>query len=157
MNIGEAAALGGVSAKMIRHYETIGLLTPATRTASGYRVYSDKDVHILRFIKHARTLGFPIELIKDLVGLWQNQRRTSKRVKELAQKHLREVDDRLRELQAIKQALQDLIHHCHGDDRPDCPILERLATKPNNESDAAGKTGGPKSRHATIRSGRPRK
>lgn len=129
MNIGQAAAEGGVSAKMIRHYETIGLLTPAKRTAAGYRTYSEKDVHTLRFIKQARNLGFSIELIKDLLGLWQNQRRTSRRVKELAQNHLREMNERILELQEIKSALENLVRHCHGDDRPDCPILERLATE----------------------------
>ena len=129
MNIGQAAAEGGVSAKMIRHYETIGLLTPAKRTASGYRTYSERDVHTLRFIKQARNLGFSIELIKDLLGLWQNQRRTSRRVKELAQNHLREMNERILELQEIKSALENLVRHCHGDDRPDCPILERLATE----------------------------
>lgn len=128
MNIGQAAIRGGVSAKMIRHYESIGLLAPAKRTASGYRVYIEKDVHTLRFIKQARNLGFSIEIIKDLVGLWQNQRRTSRRVKDLAHSHLREVNERIVELQEIKHVLENLVRHCHGDDRPDCPILERLAT-----------------------------
>lgn len=128
MNIGQAASRGGVSAKMIRHYEAIGLLTPAKRTAAGYRLYSENDVHILRFIKQARSLGFPMELIRDLLGLWQNQRRTSRRVKELAQNHLQEIDTRISELQAIKNTLEELVRHCHGDDRPDCPILDDLAT-----------------------------
>lgn len=131
MNIGQAATAGGVSAKMIRHYESIGLLNPAKRTASGYRVYSEKDVHTLRFIRHARNLGFPIDVIKDLLGLWQNQRRTSRRVKELAQTYLQDVNTRLLELQAIKNTLEHLVRHCQGDDRPDCPILEGLAN--NNE------------------------
>lgn len=139
MNIGQAAAKGGVSAKMIRHYETIGLLTPAKRTASGYRTYSEKDVHTLRFIKQARNLGFSIELIKDLLGLWQNQRRTSRRVKELAQNHLREMNERILELQEMKSALENLVRHCHGDDRPDCPILERLATEQKSGSFVAAK------------------
>ncbi|MEW5757334.1 MAG: Cu(I)-responsive transcriptional regulator [Pseudomonadota bacterium] len=129
MNIGQAAKLGGVSAKMVRHYESIGLLSTAKRTASNYRVYSEKDVHILRFIKQARTLGFPIEHIKELLSLWHNQRRSSQRVKELAQKHLRELDTRIRELSEIKATLENLMQHCHGDDRPECPILDGLATK----------------------------
>lgn len=139
MNIGQAATRGGVSAKMIRHYESIGLLTPAKRTASGYRMYNDKDVHTLRFIKQARNLGFSIEIIKDLVGLWQNQRRNSRRVKELAHSHLREVNERIVELQEIKGALEDLVRHCHGDDRPDCPILDRLATEQQSEPTVAVK------------------
>lgn len=139
MNIGQAAAEGGVSAKMIRHYETIGLLTPAKRTASGYRTYSEKDIHTLRFIKQARNLGFSIELIKDLLSLWQNQRRTSRRVKELAQNHLRDVNERILELQEIKSALENLVRHCHGDDRPDCPILDRLATEQKSGTFIAAK------------------
>lgn len=128
MNIGKAAAQSGVSAKMIRHYEAIGLLNPANRTASGYRIYNEKDVHTLRFIKQARHLGFPLDLITDLLGLWQNQRRTSRRVKELAQNYLHTIHERIRELKEISNALETLVQHCHGDDRPDCPIIERLAT-----------------------------
>lgn len=145
MNIGQAAARGGVSAKMIRHYETIGLLVRAKRTASGYRLYSESDVHTLRFIKQARNLGFSIELIKDLLGLWQNQRRTSRRVKELAHNHLREVNERIVELEEIKNALENLVKHCDGDDRPDCPILDRLAADQKGGSPADAK------RHALRR------
>ncbi|WP_455222119.1 Cu(I)-responsive transcriptional regulator [Kaarinaea lacus] len=127
MNIGQAAENGGVSAKMIRHYESMGLIKPARRTASGYRVYSDKDVHVLRFIKRARNLGFSIEQIRRLLDLWSNHRRSSRKVKELALDHISELDERIRELQEIRQILNHLIQHCHGDERPDCPILEELA------------------------------
>lgn len=127
MNIGQAARGSGVSAKMIRHYEQIGLLTRTSRSAAGYRVFSDTDLRILAFIKQARNLGFSIEQIRDLLSLWQNKRRTSRKVKELAMDHIRELDERIRELQEIKHAISYLAAHCHGDDRPDCPILEGLA------------------------------
>lgn len=127
MNIGQAAGASGVSAKMIRHYEAIGLIPPAGRTASGYRIYSDKDVHILSFIRQARNLGFSIEQIRELLNLWQNKRRTSRKVKELAMRHIGELDERICELQAIRQALSHLAQYCQGDDRPDCPILDELA------------------------------
>lgn len=126
MNIGQAAAAGGVSAKMIRHYEAIGLLNPARRTPAGYRVYRHHDVHNLRFIRQARSLGFSIRQIKELLGLWQNQRRTSRKVKELAMQHIDALDERIRELQEIRQVLSHLVRHCQGDERPDCPILDGL-------------------------------
>lgn len=127
LNIGQVARESGVSAKMIRHYETIGLLNEAQRTDAGYRVYDQVDIHRLRFIRQSRNLGFPMEQIKELLGLWQNQRRTSRKVKELALKHVAELDERIRELQEIKRTLTHLVDHCHGDDRPDCPILDGLA------------------------------
>ena len=127
MNIGEAAKHSGVSAKMIRHYEGIGLIQKATRTFSGYRTYSDKDVHTLRFIRQARSLGFSIKQIEELLGLWRNQRRPSSKVKALALAHIAELDARIVELEAMKRTLQSLAMHCHGDDRPECPILEGLA------------------------------
>jgi len=127
MNIGQAAANGGISSKMIRHYESIGLIKPARRTASGYRIYSDKDVHRLRFIKRARNLGFSLEKIRHLLDLWSNHRRTSRKVKELALNHIGELEERIRELQEIRHSLNHLIQHCHGDERPDCPILHELA------------------------------
>jgi Cu(I)-responsive transcriptional regulator len=127
MNIGQAARASGVSAKMIRHYEEIGLIGKARRTGAGYRVYGETDLHTLRFIGQARNLGFSIEQIKTLLGLWNNQRRTSRKVKELAQRHIEELDDRIRELQEIKQTLSHLIRCCHGDHRPECPILDSLA------------------------------
>ena len=127
MNIGQAAKGGGVSAKMIRHYESIGLIQSARRSMSGYRVYDDSDVHTLKFIKQARNLGFSIEQIKDLLDLWRNRRRTSKKVKELALKRIQELDERICELQELRQTLNHLVQHCHGDERPDCPILHGLA------------------------------
>lgn len=142
MNIGQAARASGVSAKMIRHYEEIGLIGKAQRTGSGYRVYADTDVHTLRFIRQARNLGFPIEQIRDLLGLWKNQRRTSRKVKELALLHIAELDERIRELQEIKQTLSHLVHHCHGDERPDCPILDSLAMPGHDGSAKVAKKNG---------------
>lgn len=127
MNIGEAAKASGVSAKMIRHYEQVGLLPPASRTEAGYRQYGDADVHTLRFIRHGRDLGFSLDQIGELVGLWQNRRRPSRQVKALAEAHIRELDLKARELLAMKASLEHLVNCCHGDDRPDCPILDELA------------------------------
>jgi len=127
MNIGEAARHSGVTAKMIRHYEGIGLIPKAARTYSGYRTYSGNDVHTLRFIRQARSLGFSIKQIEQLLGLWRNQRRPSSKVKALAQAHIAELDARIAEMQAMKRTLQSLAAHCHGDDRPECPILDGLA------------------------------
>jgi MerR family copper efflux transcriptional regulator len=126
LNIGEAAAASGVSAKMIRHYESIGLIPKAKRTMSGYRNYSANDVHTLRFIRQARNLGFPIAQIENLLGLWQDRRRPSRKVKELALAHVKELEERIRELEDMKRTLETLARHCHGDDRPECPILENL-------------------------------
>lgn len=125
--IGEAARLSGVSAKMVRHYEGLGLLAKVSRTDSGYRQYSEKDVHTLRFIKRARDLGFSMEEIAELVGLWQNRRRASANVRRIAQQHARELAQRIEAMQQMQRTLQHLIHCCHGDERPDCPILEELA------------------------------
>jgi len=127
MNIGQAAAASGVSAKMIRHYESVGLFPQAPRTESGYRQYSQREVGMLRFIRHARDLGFPSERIRELLGLWQNRRRPSRQVRALAQAQLEELDRKLQEVQAMKAALEHLIDGCHGDDRPDCPIIDTLA------------------------------
>ena len=126
-NIGETAKASGLSAKMIRHYEKVGLFPEALRTEAGYRQYTDKEVSTLRFIRQSRDLGFSIEQIRELLGLWQNQRRPSRQVKVLAQAHLQELDAKLQELQAMKATLAHLVAHCHGDDRPDCPIVENLA------------------------------
>lgn len=128
LNIGRAAEASGVSAKMIRHYESIGLLPAAGRTVAGYRIYRDGDIHTLRFIRRARDLGFSMKEIAALVGLWQNGRRSSSEVKKLAGQHMRDLDQKIRELQAMRDALAHLAEHCHGDDRPDCPILEDLAS-----------------------------
>lgn len=127
MNIGAAARASGVTAKMIRHYESLDLLKPAARTAAGYRVYDDREVHTLRFIRRARDLGFSIKEIEALLALWQNRRRASSDVRKLAQAHLGALDRKIAELQAMRRTLEQLIHHCHGDHRPDCPILEDLA------------------------------
>lgn len=127
LNIGRAAEASGVSAKMIRHYESVGLLPAAGRTVAGYRIYRDSDVHMLRFIRRARDLGFSMKEIGALVGLWQNRGRASGDVKKLAARHMRQLDDKILELQAMRDSLAHLAQHCHGDERPDCPILEDLA------------------------------
>ena len=127
MNIGQAASASGVSAKMIRHYEALGLLPAAQRTESGYRQYAQNDVHTLRFIRHSRDLGFSLTEISELVSLWQNRRRPSRQVKALAETHIRELEHKAAELWAMKSALERLANCCHGDDRPECPILEGLA------------------------------
>src|SRR6185436_19078522 len=128
--IGEAARASGISAKMIRHYESGGLFPEAARTDAGYRQYGDKEVGTLRFIRQSRDLGFSIEQIRELLGLWQNRRRPSRQVKALAQAHLEELEAKLQELQAMKASLEHLVHCCHGDDRPDCPIIDQLAGEP---------------------------
>ena len=127
MNIGEAAVASGVSAKMIRHYESIGLIGEATRTASGYRVYTGHDVHTLSFIRRARDLGFPVPQIRDLLALWRDQHRASADVKRIALGHVEELRAKMREIEAITDTLLHLAEHCHGDDRPDCPIIQGLA------------------------------
>lgn len=127
MNIGEASKASGVSAKMIRHYEQVGLLPQAARTDAGYRQYGDRDVHTLRFIRQSRDLGFSIEQIGELLALWQDRRRPSRQVKALAQAHIQELEQKVQDLLAMKETLSHLVHCCHGDDRPDCPILESLA------------------------------
>jgi len=127
VSIGHAAALSGISAKMVRHYESLGLLPRVARTDSGYRQYGEADVHTLRFIKRARDLGFAMAEIAELVTLWQNRRRTSANVKRIAQKHMAELAVRIDAMQAMQRTLQRLLHHCHGDERPDCPILDDLA------------------------------
>jgi Cu(I)-responsive transcriptional regulator len=127
MNIGQAASASGVSAKKIRHYEELALLPAAQRTASGYRQYGHNDVHTLRFIRHSRDLGFSLSEIAELLRLWQNRRRPSRQVKALAEAHIKELEQKASELLAMKAALEHLVKCCHGNDRPDCPILEGLA------------------------------
>jgi MerR family copper efflux transcriptional regulator len=129
-NIGDAAALTGVSAKMIRHYEAIGLIPPANRTFANYRLYSEADLHRLRFIKRGRSLGFSMKQIQELLGLWSDPRRASAQVKKLAQAHAAELGQKVRGMQAMQRTLEQLARHCHGDDRPACPILEDLADGP---------------------------
>jgi MerR family transcriptional regulator, copper efflux regulator len=127
VSIGMASRMSGVTAKMIRHYETLGLLPTVGRTDSNYRQYSEADVHTLRFIKRSRELGFPIADIGELVSLWRNRRRASGSVKRIAHKHAQELAQRIGAMQAMQRTLDQLIYCCQGDDRPDCPILDDLA------------------------------
>ena len=126
-NIGQAAKQSGVSAKMVRHYESLGLLPPVHRTDAGYRQYGDKQIHTLRFIRRARTLGFSMAEIAELLKLWQNQQRASADVKRIALAHVADLERRIAEMQAMRQTLAQLAHCCAGDSRPDCPILSGLA------------------------------
>ena len=130
VNIGDAARASGVSAKMVRHYESLGLLGAVARTHSGYRQYSAADIHTLRFIKRARDLGFSMAEIGNLVGLWHDQARASSEVKRVAQQHLIELENRIQAMQDMRRTLQKLVQSCQGDDRPDCPILDNLAGGP---------------------------
>ena len=132
-SIGRAAELSGVTAKMIRHYESLELIPKAARTLGDYRVYTASDIHTLRFIRRARGLGFSIDEIGTLLGLWRNQRRASKEVKRLALKHIAELDHKIEELLSVRAALADLAAHCHGDARPECPILDDLGRLPAAE------------------------
>lgn len=125
--IGAAARASGVSAKMVRHYESLGLLGAVARTDAGYRQYTPADVHTLRFIKRARDLGFSMAEIAELVSLWHDRQRASADVKRIAQTHVAELEKRIQAMQDMRRTLQNLLHHCHGDERPDCPILDDLA------------------------------
>ena len=133
MNIGQASRDSGVSQRMIRHYEAIGLIPKAARRDSGYRDYDDRDVHTLRFIRRARDLGFPIEEIRQLLGLWQDRTRASADVKSLALARAAELKRKARELDEMRKSLEALAKHCHGDNRPDCPILGGLAATSGDE------------------------
>ena len=134
-NVGEAAALSNVSAKMVRHYESLGLMPAVPRTDAGYRQYTAKEIHTLRFIRRSRDLGFSMAEIAELLKLWQNRRRTSASVKRIAIEHIAALDAKMAEMAAMRKTLQHLAHCCNGDDRPDCPILDELA----HEHTAAGK------------------
>ena len=125
--IGTAARLSGVSARMVRHYESLGLLAQVGRTDSGYRQYSEADVRTLQFIKRGRALGFSMAEIAELVSLWHDRDRASASVKQIAQKHVNELNQRIQDMQAMQRTLTSLLAHCHGDARPDCPILDDLA------------------------------
>lgn len=127
LNIGQAAAQSGVSAKMVRHYESLGLLPAVHRTEAGYRQYGDKQVHTLRFIRRARLLGFSMAEIAELLKLWQNQQRASADVKRIALSHVADLERRIAEMEAMRQTLQQLAHCCQGNSRPDCPILSELS------------------------------
>jgi len=126
LDIGRASKASGVSVKMIRHYEAIGLLMNVARTHANYRVYSDKDVHTLRFIKRARMLGFAMDDIRELLALWQNKSRPSAAVKKIAAGHMQDLKRRIQEMQSMVATLEHLTHNCHGDGRPECPILDDL-------------------------------
>lgn len=126
MNIGELANTSGVNAKMIRHYESIGLIPKAARNQSGYRVYSQTDVQFLRFVKQARSLGFSMTEIKKLIGLWRNKSRTSKEVKTLALAHVEDLENKILAMQEMVHNLRLLARRCHGDNRPECPIISGL-------------------------------
>ncbi len=150
MTIGATARASGVSAKMIRHYEDIGLIGRVRRSASGYRSYTEHEVHELRFIRQARGLGFSIKQIAALLGLWRDQRRPSAKVKALALAHIEELEARIAEMQAMQRTLRELASHCHGDERPECPILEGLAA-----DEGAARTLSAAAGHAAHRSPAP--
>ncbi len=137
MNIGEAAQRSGVSAKMIRHYESLGLVPGVRRTEAGYRQYDDDTLHTLRFIRRARDLGFDMQEIAALLQLWRNKRRSSAEVKRIAAHHVADLQRRIVALQSMQRTLQKLAHCCAGDDRPECPILDDLAGEAEPESAAA--------------------
>lgn len=130
MNIGKAAQRSGLTAKMIRYYESIGLLSPAGRSDNGYRHYSEDDLHRLAFIRRSRDLGFSLEEVGRLLALWQDRHRASAEVKALASSHVEALNRKIEELSSLRDTLQVLVDHCHGDDRPDCPILADLESRP---------------------------
>lgn len=136
ISIGEAAKASGVSAKMIRYYESIGLIAPPARSASGYRFYDERDVQTLRFVRRARDLGFPVEDIGKLLELWRDGARSSADVKRLAEHHIAALEEKIAALQSMQRTLEKLACACHGDDRPDCPILEDLSASPGNHAAA---------------------
>lgn len=136
MNIGEAAAASGVSAKMIRYYESTGLLPTAGRSAAGYRTYTREDVHRLRFVRRARDFGFSVEQIQALLALWSDRTRPSREVKQIALAHVEELDRKILHLRELRDALSTLADCCHGDQRPDCPILEDLGGKTGSHASA---------------------
>lgn len=136
MNIGQAASETGVSAKMIRYYESIALLKPSARSDAGYRIYTPNDLHALRFIKRGRVLGFSLEQIRELLSLWQNDRRASADVKGIALAHVEDLNKRIAELTEMRDTLAHLAQSCHGDDKPDCPILQSLGLVGEEQADA---------------------
>ena len=126
MQIGTIAQKSGVPAKTIRYYESIGLIRPAPRTDGGYRSFDDRDLQTLRFIQRARSLGFTVKDVENLLALWRDQNRASSQVKSLAQRHVDRIEGKIAELQSMRRTLDHLIEMCHGDERPDCPILDDL-------------------------------
>ena len=129
LNIGDAARASGVTAKMIRHYESIGLVKAPRRTDAGYRLYSEQEVRVLQFIHRGRTLGFSLEQIGDLLALWEDKHRASADVRALAQRHIDELNRKIAEMESMRRTLESLAASCHGDDRSDCPILDDLAAR----------------------------
>lgn len=134
MNIGELSKASGVSSKMIRYYEQIGLTRPALRTVSSYRVYGDKDVHTLQFVRRARDLGFSVQQIKELLALWGDRSRNSADVKAVALEHIAELESKIAAIEEMTKTLKHLACHCHGDDRPECPIIEEIAKVDDGKS-----------------------
>ena len=128
MNIGQAAEKAGISAKSIRYYESVGLIAQATRRGNNYRDYGDQEIAELRFIHRARSLGFSVKEVGDLLALWRDRKRASQQVRDVAQRHIDDIDRKIAELQSMRATLNTLVAKCHGDDRPDCPILEDLAS-----------------------------
>ena len=135
MNIGEAAAQAGLPAKTIRYYESIGLVAPANRTENGYRDYEDRDVHTLRFVQRARGLGFTVQECRELLALYFDRTRASADVKAIALGRIADIERKIAELEALRAALAELAATCHGDERPDCPILDDLAGTLGNAHD----------------------
>lgn len=136
MNIGQASDESGVSAKMIRYYESVGLLPAAARRANGYRDYDGQDVAVLQFVRRTRDLGFSLEEVSALLALWSDKKRPSREVKRLAERHISDLEQRIRDMRAVMKTLRQLASHCHGDDRSECPILDDLA-KPNATATAS--------------------
>ena len=127
MNIGEVAAETGITSKSIRYYESIGLIPEAHRSNGGYRQYSDKDVQTLHFIRRARNLGFTVGELEELLSLYRDRNRASADVRDIAIKHIADLNKKVAELEGMRATLTHLVEKCHGDDRPDCPILDDLA------------------------------
>lgn len=138
MNIGQAARKSGVPAKTIRYYESVGLIDPAERTFAGYRVYGEREVQILRFVQRARSLGFSVRQVSELMALWQDRQRSSSQVKAVARHHLSEIELKIAELTDMRDTLVELMEKCHGDERPECPILKELE---KGKLEGAGPTG----------------
>jgi Cu(I)-responsive transcriptional regulator len=140
MNIGEASRTSGVTQKMIRYYESIGLLGTVRRSANSYRVYTEADVHTLAFIRRARKLGFSIEQIQTLIALWRDKSRASGEVKAIAEAHIAALQAKIEELAAMRRTLEHLVACCHGDDRPDCPIIDDLAAASPDPAPRGGRS-----------------
>jgi Cu(I)-responsive transcriptional regulator len=157
MNIGMASRGSNVSAKMIRHYEALGLLPKMPRNAAGYRQYDEASVHTLRFIRRARDLGFSIREITALLGLWRNRRRASADVKRIALAHAGDLQRRIDEMQAMQRTLKHLAHRCHGDSRPDCPILDDLAKDGNASARSLPPTARRDAESSSVRAARGRR